>query len=482
GKIGGIILFERNVDSPRQLAELTESLHREAKYPLLIAIDQEGGTVARLRTGYTESPGAMALGAADDPSLTERVSSVLATELRALGINWNLAPAIDLTHNIHNPSVGTRSIGTDPEHVTRHTLAQIKGFQGNGVAATAKHFPGKANTPVDPHVELPVIMGKLDQMWDTDLATFRAASNAGVAAILITHAQFKDIEPTYPSTMSPRIIRELLRERIGYRGLITTDCMTMKAVSKRYGAGESAVLAAIAGANIILFSHTREYQEEAYDALLEAAQSGYLPREQIDYSVQCIMEVKQRYPAYPKPSLKVIRQPEHLETTLNAARAGTVMLREKQGALPLTADENISLIEFASNIEQETLSEASETILMKLLKKRLPKLRSTWLDPSQPTKTQLDHAEIITENAGITIIATRNAHLNPKQLEASMRHLRDSNILVCLRNPYDAGILEAETILLTLGDSTPSLQAATEALMGDLKPSAELHVPLTMKK
>ena len=482
GKIGGIILFERNVDSPRQLAELTESLHREAKYPLLIAIDQEGGTVARLRTGYTESPGAMALGAADDPSLTERVSSVLATELRALGINWNLAPAIDLTHNIHNPSVGTRSIGTDPEHVTRHSLAQIKGFQEKGVAATAKHFPGKANTPVDPHVELPVIMGKLDQMWDTDLVPFRAASDAGVAAILITHAQFKDIEPTYPSTLSPRIIRELLKERIGFRGLITTDCMTMKAVSKRYGAGESAVLAAIAGANIVLFSHTREYQEEAYDALLEAAQSGHLPLEQIDYSVQRIMEVKQRYPAYPKPPLKVIRQPEHLETTLNAARAGTVMLREKQGALPLTADENISLIEFASNIEQETLSEVSETILMKLLKKRLPKLRSTWLDPSQPTKTQLDQAERITEDAGITIIATRNAHLNPKQLEASMRHLRDSSILVCLRNPYDAGILEAETILLTLGDSTPSLQAATEALRGDFKPSAELHVPLTMKK
>ena len=129
GKIGGVILFARNIQTPEQVEALTKSLHTAAKHPILIAIDQEGGTVARLRAGYTESPGAMALGAADDPILTERVSGVLATELRALGINWNLAPAIDITHNIHNPSVGTRSIGTDPEHVAKHAVAQIKGFQ-----------------------------------------------------------------------------------------------------------------------------------------------------------------------------------------------------------------------------------------------------------------------------------------------------------------------------------------------------------------
>jgi len=274
GKIGGVILFARNIETPTQVEALTRSLHEAAKYPILIAIDQEGGTVARLRTGYTESPGAMALGAADDPELSERVSRALAVELRALGINWNLAPAIDLTHNIHNPSVGTRSIGTDPDHVSRHAVAQVKGFQSAGVAATAKHFPGKANTPVDPHVELPVIEGRLDDMWMTDLVPFRAACEAGVAAILITHVQFKDIEPTYPSTMSKRIIEDLLRDKMGYRGLVTTDCMEMKAVTLKYGPGESAVLAAMAGANTLLFSHTREYQEEVYDALLYAARSG----------------------------------------------------------------------------------------------------------------------------------------------------------------------------------------------------------------
>jgi beta-N-acetylhexosaminidase len=481
GKMGGVILFARNIESPEQVEALTRSLHTAAKHPILIAIDQEGGTVARLRAGYTESPGAMALGAADDSALTERVSGVLATELRALGINWNLAPAIDLTHNIHNPSVGTRSLGADPGHVAKHAVAQIMGSQSKGVAATAKHFPGKANTPVDPHVELPVIEGKLEEMWETDLVPFRAASNAGISAVMITHVQFKDIEPNYPSTLSPKIIQGLLREKIGYNGLVTTDCMEIKAITNKYGPDESAVLAAKAGANTILFSHTREYQEEVYESLFKAAQSGRLPIEQIDYSVQRIFEVKQRYPAYPKPSVSVIRKHEHLETMLEAARAGTVMLRQDSDIVPLESSRKTVLIEFASHIEKETLGEDSETILAGLLKKRLPGLRSIWLDPVSPSQKHLEKANQITEEAVITIVATRNAHLSPNQRDTAMRHLDRSSTLLCLRNPYDAGVLEAGVMILTLGDSTPSLQVATEVLMGDFNPSAKLRVPLTMK-
>lgn len=479
GKIGGVILFARNIETPEQVRALTKSLHSEAKYPILIAIDQEGGTVARLREGYTESPGAMALGAVDDPVLTEDVSGILATELRALGINWNLAPAIDLTHNINNPSVGTRSLGADPEHVARHAKAQVTGFQKAGVVATAKHFPGKANTPVDPHVELPVIDGDLDQMWKTDLVPFRAAIDAGVTSILITHVQFKDIEPVYPSTLSSKIIQGLLREKMGYRGLVTTDCMEMKAVTNKYGPGESAVLAALAGANIVLFSHTREYQEEVYEALLEAAKSSRLPMHQIDYAIQRISEVKQRYGIEPQPPLTVIRQPSHLEATHRAARLAVVPYRVDPSIIPLIPDESHALIEFASHIEQETLTQDTETKLASTLRQRLPNLRSIWLDPKTPTETQLTKAEKIAEINTHTIIATRNAHITPKQLEATHKLLEKADILLCLRNPYDAGVLNAETVLLTLGDSEPSLQAATEALMGDYQPVAKLRIPLT---
>jgi len=480
GRIGGVILFARNVDSPHQLAELTKTLHSAAKYPILIAIDQEGGTVARLRAGYTESPGAMALGAADDPKLTEQVSGVLATELRALGINWNLAPAIDLTHNIHNPSVGTRSIGSDPEHVTRHAMAQVNGFQSNGVAATAKHFPGKANTPIDPHVELPVIEGRLEEMWDTDLVPFREVCDHGVAAVMITHVQFKDIEPTYPSTLSSRIISGLLRKKMGYRGLVTTDCMEMKAVTNKYGPGESAALAAIAGANTILFSHTRVYQEEAYDALLEATESGRLTERQIDYSVQKIWEVKQRYPAEPRPPLSVIRQSSHLEITLRAARNGLVLLHNEGGLIPLKPNDSLTLIEFASHIEQPNLSSNSLTVFASLLMERFPTLSSVWMDPFSPTSAQIKQAEQLSGSSQV-IVATRNAHISPAQKAQAERFLGKHGILVCLRNPYDAGFLQCETVLLTLGDSAPSMQASVEALGGDYTPTARLRVPLAMK-
>ncbi|MGD2142785.1 MAG: glycoside hydrolase family 3 protein, partial [Candidatus Bathyarchaeota archaeon] len=250
GRIGGVILFARNIENPKQVAKMTRACYKAAKNPILIAIDQEGGVVARLRKGFTESPGAMALGVANSEELALNVSTVLGTEMKTLGINWNLAPAVDLTHNIHNPSVGVRSLGTDPERVAKLGVAQVCGFQRAGVAATAKHFPGKADTPVDPHVKLPVIDGSLDKIRETDLVPFKAVSEAGVAAMMITHVQFKALEPKYPSTLSPKIIQGLLRKELGFTGLVSTDCMEMKAVTDEYGPGESAVLAAIAGANI----------------------------------------------------------------------------------------------------------------------------------------------------------------------------------------------------------------------------------------
>jgi len=480
GRIGGVILFTRNIDTPRQLRALTQELRQAARHPILVAIDQEGGTVARLREGFTESPGAMALGAADDTRLTSQVSGILATEMRAVGVNWNLAPAIDVTHDIRNPSVGTRSLGADPEHVARHAIAQIRGFQENGVAATAKHFPGKANTPVDPHVELPMIKGQLDAMWGTDLVPFRAACGAGVAAVMVTHAQFRDIEPVYPSTMSSRIIQGLLRERISFKGLVTTDCMEMKAVTNRYGPEESAIRAALAGADTILFSHTRQYQEAAYEALLEAARSGRLPLKQVDDSVRRIGEVKARFATSSLPPLTVIRSPMHLKTVERAARAGTVLLREEPGAIPLLKQKQYALIEFVSHPEKEEMAQGGETAFAAMLRKRLPHLRSVWLDSVDPTGEQLLDSDEVARTAGAVIIATRNAHLNPRQLEATKRLLGRSGILVCLRNPYDAGVVGASTTLLTLGDSESSLYAAADALFGDYIPTGKLNVPFTV--
>ncbi len=485
GRIGGVILFARNVATPAQVAELTQACHAAAARPILIAIDQEGGVVARLREGFTESPGAMALGAADSEHLAEDVSAVLGAEMRALGINWNLAPAIDLTHNIHNPSVGVRSLGVDPERVKRLAVAQVRGFQRAGVAATAKHFPGKANTPVDPHVSLPVIDGPLDDMWDTDLVPFRAVSEAGIAAMMITHVQFTALEPDYPSTLSPRIIQGLLREKIGFAGVASTDCMEMGAITKQYGPGESAVLAALAGANIILFSHTRAYQEAAYDAVLDAANTGRLPIDQIDFAVEKVQVMKAEFAITAAPALDVIRQSDHLTIAHDAARAGVVLVQQESGVLPLKPQDSrrIVLVEFASYLDSEALEQSGETGFAALLHERRPTIDSVGLKPTEPSEKSLKRARALAASADVLIVATRNAHLIETQ-RVIAQELLDTNrqtILLCLRNPYDAGVLTAAgTVICSCGDSVPSLAATVDVLTGQFVPTATLPVPLSM--
>ncbi|MCW4048503.1 MAG: glycoside hydrolase family 3 protein [Candidatus Bathyarchaeota archaeon] len=485
GRIGGVILFARNIDTSEQVAELTNACHEAASRPILIAIDQEGGIVARLREGFTESPGAMALGVADSEELAMDVASVLANEMRALAINWNLAPAIDLTHNIHNPSVGVRSLGCDPERVKALAVAQVNGFQGVGVASTAKHFPGKANTPVDPHVSLPVINGPVDDMWDTDLVPFRAVSEAGIAAMLITHVQFKALEPEFPSTLSPRIIRGLLRGEIGFEGVVTTDCMEMKAVTNKYGPRESAVLAAIAGANIILFSHTQEFQIEAYNALLEAARTGRLPMEKIDYSINKIQSMKKRFSITHQPSFDVIRHHRSLAVMKKAARAGTVLLRCEPDVLPLKLDDprQLTLIEFASHLEIDALDQRGQAWFASNLNEKLPLLKTVGLNPNTPSEETLLHARELVYAGDLVVVATRNAHLIPRQRELANEFIdaAKKSILLCLRNPYDAGVItEVNTVLCTCGDSRPSLEAAADALVGIFTPDGRLPVPLTM--
>jgi beta-N-acetylhexosaminidase len=302
---------------------------------------------------------------------------------------------------------------------------------------------------------------------------------------MVTHVQFKALEPEYPSTLSPRIIQGLLREDVGFRGLVSTDCMEMKAVTDRYGPGESTVLAALAGANIIFFSHTRELQEAAYDALLEAARSGRLPLEKIDFAVEKIQEIKERFPVADPPPLDVIRRPEHLSVVVKAARAGTVLLHSEAGVLPLGRDDSrrVALIEFASHLDTEALEQSGLTGFASLLQEQVLNVESVGLDPGAPSEGTLNRANSLVSSADLVIVATRNAHLNPRQRELAQQFL-DSvrrSILLCLRNPYDAGVLTgAETVLCTCGDGAPSLAAAVGALVGCFTPTAELPVPLTM--
>jgi beta-N-acetylhexosaminidase len=484
GQIGGVILFSRNIHSPEQVAKLTSACHAAARHPILIGIDQEGGTVARLHEGFTQSPGAMALGAAGSAELAYEMSYVLGTELRALGINWNYAPVVDVTHDISNPSVGCRSLGSDKEAVSRLAEAEVRGFQGSGVAASAKHFPGLGNTPVDTHEALAVISGSVDYLWEHDLVPFRAAVKAGVATVMTTHVKFEVLDSEHPATLSREIVTKLLRDEIGFAGVAATDCMEMKAVTDHYGAGESAVLAALAGQDLILFSHTRSYQEAAYDDLLEAARSGRLPLQQIDESVGRIQVLKAQYAVSKLPTLDVIRRPEHLQTAQTAARAGVVLLKSAPELFPLKGDgQGVGVIEFASYLESRVAEEGGQTGFERLLRKRLPAIESASLRAAEPNPKSLGRARQLAQEAVVLVVATRSAHLIPEQLAMAQEFMGSAKriILLCLRNPFDVDALPgADVVICTCGDSAPSVEAAVDALLGTFTPTGRLPVPVQL--
>lgn len=485
GRIGGVILFSRNVASPAQLAELTAACRAAAGRPLLIAIDQEGGRVARLRAaaGFSESPGALALGAADSEPLAERVSAALAAELRALGINWNLAPVVDIAHR-ENPVIGTRALGSDPARVSALAAAQIRGFQAQGVAATAKHFPGHGNTPIDTHVAMARVDAPLDALWTHDLAPFRAAVAAGVEAVMVAHVTFTALDSQHPATLAPAVVQGLLRERIGYDGLVCTDCLEMRAIRDHYSAGEAAVLAALAGCDVLFFSHTRAYQQEAYAALLAAARSGRLPPERVHAAAGRVQALSARRAIdSARPPLDVVGCAPHLALMREAARAGTVLLRAEADLLPLRpSDEHcVALVEFISLLESQVVERGADTSLAQLLRARLPALACAALPPTGRDAAALAHARQLAAEADVLVLATRSAHLWPDDL-AQARALIEAarrTVLVCLANPYDAAALPgAAAVICTCGDSAPSLEAAADALLGRFVPAGRLPVPL----
>ena len=481
GRIGGVYLFARNIESPAQVKALIDECHAAAKYPILVGIDQEGGIVARLREGFTESPGAMALSASGDLQLTENMAYVMGQELLAMGINWNFAPVADITHNINNPSVGTRSAGTDKHLVAKVVQAHIRGFQGAGVAATVKHFPGLGNTAVDTHDALARISGSIDYLYEQDLIPFRAAIDENVACVMTTHVLFEALDSEHPTTLSPIVLKRLLRDEIGYDGAVCTDCMEMKAITDKYGTPESTILTVLAGVDMILVSHTKERQEQAYQAILDAVKSGRITEERINQSVTRIQAVKQAYEYKNPPPLSIIQSKPHQELAQKAANAGVVLLK-KGDSFPFHSDtKNITCIEFSTQLVSDAVEAGSHTGFAGYLKARIPAIECHIQNPSAITEDESDKLINIVKQSDTVILATRNAHMLPKQAELAQSIIENAKnmILVCLRNPYDAGILgDANTIICTNGDSTPSLMAAIDAICGDFTPTGHLTVSI----
>ncbi|MFC4058088.1 glycoside hydrolase family 3 N-terminal domain-containing protein [Planomonospora corallina] len=290
---GGVILFPwaDNVKSVRQVVALTNGLQKASpQVPLLIGADQENGQISRLAPLVTELPGAKTIGSTGDPALARRAAKVTGTELRALGVNLDFAPVADVNVNPRNPVIGPRAYGSDPAKVAPMVAAAVRGFHDAGVAATAKHFPGHGDTDVDSHTGLPVITHSRSQWAKLDAPPFAAAIEEGVDAIMSAHVVMPELDPSGdPATLSKPILTGLLREKLGFDGVVTTDALNMAGVREKYGDGEVAVRSVLAGADLLLMPPDHG---EAYEAVLKAVRSGRISAERLDASVRRLLTLK----------------------------------------------------------------------------------------------------------------------------------------------------------------------------------------------
>jgi beta-N-acetylhexosaminidase len=295
---GGLILFGRNVESPEQLLRLTQGLQTAARttslLPLLIAVDQEGGRVARLKAPFTVFPSAAKVGQTGSEHLACDVGRAIATELRAVGISMDMAPVLDVLTNPANTVIGDRAFHSDPQCVARLGTAFIHGMHAAGVLAVGKHFPGHGDTLLDSHVTLPVSERTAAQLEACELLPFREAIAADLGAIMTAHVTYQAWEPGYPATLSSAILTGILREELGFHGVIITDDLGMAAVSATVPWEGIPLRALRAGVDLLLICHHRQRQEQAYARVLSAVQSGELPETIVDCAVARLQRLKSR--------------------------------------------------------------------------------------------------------------------------------------------------------------------------------------------
>ena len=298
-RVGGVILFRHNVVGPRQLRRLVADLLEVLGPGALISVDQEGGAVLRLPFLPSPPPG-MSLGAADDPELARAVGAATARGLAAYGFNLNFAPVLDLNTNPANPVIAERSFGADPERAGELALAWHEGHVRQGVATTGKHFPGHGDTTVDSHLGLPVVHKRLDELRRLELVPFAQAAGR-VPALMTAHIVYPELDGELPATLSQRILTGLLRQELGYDGVVVSDALNMRAIADRWGAPEAAVRSLAAGADLVMPLGDLALQAATLARVQEALDRGELDRRQMEASTERIERLAERFPVRTGP-------------------------------------------------------------------------------------------------------------------------------------------------------------------------------------
>jgi beta-N-acetylhexosaminidase len=479
--IGGVIYFRRNLRDASQVEVLSGKLQQASVDPLFIAIDQEGGMVVRLEEGVTVMPGAMAQGAADNEDLTREAARWSGAELREIGINMNFAPCLDVNNNPHNPVIGVRSYGEDPAHVARLGMAAIRGYREGGVSAVAKHFPGHGDTAVDSHHELPSVPHDVDRLNEVELYPFRIAIEQGVDAIMTAHVVFPAFEPGgVPATLSQKILTGLLRDQLGFKGVIVTDCLEMNAIAETIGVARGAVEAIKAGSDLILVSHRLFRQTAALEAVMEAVMTGEIPESRINVAARRIWELKRSRGLFQAaiPSSNPIRAEEVQRELCEAA----VTVVKGGAALPLSKGSKTVVVWTEARVGTEVIEVISQEWTLGAALSQggfdIEEVRIA-VDPTAEDAAAVRSAA---NDCDTLVFASYDAGFSPGQTELIRELSANPSIKfvwVAMRTPYDLLVApDAPTYLCTYENKPAMMTALAGVLKGELPVQAKLPVTI----
>jgi beta-N-acetylhexosaminidase len=483
---GNIILFQKNIIDSVQLVKLNKSIQKiMEKYnriPGFISIDQEGGMVTRLTNKATHFPGNMAIAAGTDYETTYKLGAAMGEELRSVGVNINFAPVLDINNNPENPVIGVRSYGDVPEVVAHYGRNFINGLQSKGVIAFGKHFPGHGNTKVDSHLGLASIDSNLQQLKEVELVPFVSAIDNNIDGIMTAHIMFPELEKdALPATLSRSIITGLLREELGFKGLVITDCMEMNAIAGNYGFEYAVVKALQAGVDLLCISHTRELQIRAFNAIEKAVEDGSLSLQQIDEKVNRILYYKEKYYIYNWMRLsREINQGKlrfHEKLAEAVSENSITLIKDEKSLLPLHGKALICISPVSQgiahvddNIEEVNLAEKVHEIIGG--------------DYINYDLKAIKEEEILSKIAGTEVIIfgsyNMSLYSNQKCLFDKIVASGKDIILVALRNPYDVSEYKdkVSTILCSYEYTKLSVKSLIKVLNGEITAVGKLPVKI----
>ncbi len=490
-KPGGITFFRSfNISNPAQVKKLVSDLQQYAQSlglpPLIIGVDQEGGQLMAIGEGTTPLPGNMALGAAGSVELAKRTGEVLGRELAAMGINMNYAPCCDVNINPRNPVIGTRSFGEDPKQVALMAAAMVDGIQSQGVAAVAKHFPGHGDTSADSHLGLPSLPHSLERLESVEFMPFTAAINADVKLTMSAHIAMPAIDGTEapPATLSHAILTGLLRQQLGFEGVIVSDALDMHAIQQGEHLGKECARAVNAGIDLLLVTADPADHKRAWKGLTREYQSDLQFRVTCEHSVERITALKSWLESNRiTPGLEVLACAEHLAVANEIAEGSVTLVRDDAHLLPLSLDQSQRIVVIIPQPADLTPADTSSYVVPALVAS-IHQHHSNVdeiIIPFSPGQPVIQNVLEKIQGAALVVIGTLNAFDVAAQAELVNKVLQSGipTVVAALRMPYDLTAFDqAPTYLCTYSIQSPSMNALAKILFGKHKAQGRLPVSI----